>query len=69
MQPAPGTHAWFAREQISIADFQMSFAVEAALARGADARQFPRLAAFKARMVARPAYQHALAKGGPVVMS
>jgi glutathione S-transferase len=63
------THAWFAGKQISIADFQMSFAVEAALARGADARQFPRLDAFRARMVARPAYQRALAKGGPVVMS
>lgn len=52
-----------------MADFQMSFAVEAAQARGADANQFPRLAAYKARMVARPAYQSALAKGGPVVMS
>jgi glutathione S-transferase len=64
-----GMHAWFAGDQISIADFQMSFAVEAALARGADPKQFPKLAAFKARMVARPAYQRALAKGGPVVMS
>ncbi len=63
-----GTHAWFAGEQISIADFQMSFAVEAALARGANPADYPRLAAYKARMVARPAYQRALAKGGPVVM-
>lgn len=62
------THTWFAGDQISMADFQMSFAVEAALARGADASQFPKLAAFRARMVARPAYQRALAKGGPVVM-
>jgi len=69
MEAHLGTHAWFAGEQISIADFQMSFAVEAALARGADAKQYPRLAAFRARMVARPAYQRALAKGGPVVMS
>ncbi len=63
-----GTHTWFAGEQISIADFQMSFAVEAALSRGADAKQFPRLAAYRDRMVARPAYQRAVAKGGPVVM-
>lgn len=68
MEAHLGTHAWFAGEQISIADFQMSFAVEAALARGADAKQFPRLSAYKARMVARPAYQRAMAKGGPVVM-
>ena len=69
MEAHLGTHAWFAGEQISIADFQMSFAVEAALARGADATRFPRLTAFKTRMVARPAYQRALTKGGPVLMS
>ena len=69
MEAHLGTHAWFTGDQISMADFQMSFAVEAALARGADANQFPKLAAFRARMVARPAYQRALAKGGPVVMS
>ncbi|MES2091463.1 MAG: glutathione S-transferase [Pseudomonadota bacterium] len=62
-------HAWFAGEQLSMADFQMSFAVEAALARGADASRFPKLTAYKARMQARPAYQRAVAKGGPVVMS
>ncbi len=64
-----GSHTWFAGDHISIADFQMSFAVEAALARGADIKRFPRLAAYKARMEARPAYQRALAKGGPVVMA
>lgn len=69
MEAHLGTHVWFAGEQISIADFQMSFAVEAALARGADPTRFPRLAAYKARMEARPAYQRAVAKGGPVVMS
>jgi len=69
MEAHLGTHDWFAGDQISIADFQMSFAVEAVLARGADARQFPRLAAYKARMVARPAYQRAVAKGGPVLMA
>ena len=65
------THAWFAGQQISVADFQMSFAVEAALARSsnANAQQYPNLAAYKARMAARPAYQRALAKGGPVIMS
>ena len=69
METHLSTHAWFAGDQISIADFQMSFAVEAALARGADVKQFPELSAFKDRMVTRPAYQRAMAKGGPVVMS
>jgi glutathione S-transferase len=69
MEAHLGTHDWFAGDQISIADFQMSFPVEAVLARGADARQFPRLAAYQARMVGRPAYQRALAKGGPVLMA
>ena len=65
-----GDHTWFAGEQLSIADFQMSFAIEALLARSAEAAaRFPRLAAFKARMLARPAYQRAVAKGGPVVMA
>lgn len=62
-------HAWFAGDQLSIADFQMSFAVEAALARGKGAGSFPQLQAYKEKMEARPAYQRALAKGGPVVMS
>lgn len=62
------THAWFAGERITVADFQMSFAVEAALSRAGNGR-FPHLQACKARMEARPAYQRAIAKGGPVVMS
>ena len=62
-------NAWFAGEHISLADFQMSFAVEAVLSRAAGAAaDFPHLAAYRARMVARPAYQRAVAKGGPVVM-
>lgn len=62
-------HAWFAGEQLSVADFQMSFAVEAALARGARSHEFPRLQAYKEKMTARPAYRRALEKGGPVIMS
>jgi glutathione S-transferase len=69
MEDHLGGHAWFAGEHLSIADFQMSFAVEAALARGADSAQFPRLRAYRDRMTARPAYQRALVKGGPVLMS
>ena len=64
-----GRNAWFAGDSISIADFQMSFAVEAALSRSTDTAQYVKLAAYRDRMVARPAYQHAIAKGGPVVMA
>ena len=61
-------HAWFAGEHLSMADFQMSFAVEAALARGGDETAWPHLVAYRQRMRARPAYQRALEQGGPVVM-
>ena len=68
MEEHLATHRWFAGEQITVADFQMSFAVEAALSRAGNGR-FPNLQAYKARMEARPAYQRAIARGGPVVMS
>jgi glutathione S-transferase len=64
-----GRHRWFAGEHLSMADFQMSFGVEAALSRSAQARQCAHLQAYCARMQARPAYQRAIAKGGPVVMA
>ena len=61
-------NTWFAGDHITLADFQMSFAVEAALSRASQSAHFVHLAAYQARMVARPAYQRAVAKGGPVVM-
>lgn len=61
-------HRWFAGEHLSIADFQMSFAVEAALARADEGARHPHLLAYRERMHQRPAYQRALAQGGPVVM-
>ncbi len=61
-------HTWFAGEHLTLADFQMSFAVEALLQRAGGAQQYPHLMAYRDRMVARPAYQRAIAKGGPVVM-
>jgi glutathione S-transferase len=56
---------WFAGEQMTAADVQMSFPLEAADARGGLANGRPKLAAFLQRIHARPAYQRALAKGGP----
>ena len=62
-------HTWFAGEHLTMADFQMSFAVEAALSRSKDAATYPKLQAYAKRLRARPAYQRAVQKGGPVVMS
>lgn len=59
---------WFAGEHISLADFQMSFAVLALASRAQDAAAYPALQAYVRRMESRPAYQRALAKGGPVIM-
>ena len=57
--------AWFAGEEFSAADIQMSFPVEAAAARGGLGVDHPRLHAWLERIKARPAYQRALEKGGP----
>ena len=61
-------HTWFSGDQISLADFQMSFAVEAAMSRADNAASYPHLKAYRDRMVGLPAYRKAVEKGGPVVM-
>ena len=63
-----GTHAWFSGQDLTIADFQMSFAMEALLARFDADAPLPRLRAWVDAMRARPAYQRALEQGGPVMM-
>ncbi len=68
MEQHLGQHTWFAGEHLTMADFQMSFAVEAALSRASNAQACPHLRAYQQRMQARPAYQRGIAKGGPVVM-
>ncbi|HVK50312.1 MAG TPA: glutathione S-transferase [Pseudoxanthomonas sp.] len=55
---------WFAGNDFSAADIQMSFPIEAAAAR-AGLQTYPRLAEFLQRIHARPAYQRALEQGGP----
>jgi glutathione S-transferase len=60
---AKGTY--FAGEQFSAADIQLSFPIEAAGARGGLGEKRPRLAAWLQRIHARPAYQRALERGGP----
>ncbi|CAD5109649.1 glutathione S-transferase family protein [Zestomonas carbonaria] len=56
---------WFAGNEFSAADIQMSFPLEAAQARGGLDSRYPRLSAFLQRIHARPAYQRALDQGGP----
>jgi glutathione S-transferase len=56
--------AWFAGDDFSAADIQISFPLEAAAARGGLDVQYPKLSAFLERIHARPAYQRALERGG-----
>lgn len=57
-------HEWFVADQLSAADIQMSFPLEATVARGG-AENLPNIQAFVKRIQSRPAYQRALEKGGP----
>jgi glutathione S-transferase len=55
---------WFVGNQLSAADIQLSFVIQATrLLYGLDA--FPNLAAFLGRIQARPAYKRSLERGGP----
>ncbi|SFD35654.1 glutathione S-transferase family protein [Massilia yuzhufengensis] len=59
-----GKSTWFAGEEFSAADIQMSFALEAAASRGGLGAQYPKLTAFLDAIHARPAYARALERGG-----
>jgi len=59
-----GASGWFAGDELTGADIQMSFPLEAAASRGGLDGSRPRLIAFLERIHARPAYRAALAKGG-----
>ena len=65
MESELSTRPWFAGEAFSAADIQMSFPLEAAASRGGLAADRPHLMAWLATIHARPAYQRALAQGGP----
>jgi glutathione S-transferase len=65
MEGELGKSTWFAGDEFSAADVQMSFPLEAAASRGGLDAGRPKLMAFLERIHARPAYQRALAKGGP----
>ena len=65
MEGELGKSEWFAGNEFTAADIQMSFVVEAAEARGARGTTRPKLQAWLQRIHARPAYRRALDKGGP----
>lgn len=59
-------HPWFGGAEFSGADIMMMFPLNVATALNlVDAAQFPRVAAWKAKAEARPAYQRMLAKARP----
>ena len=67
MEAELATRAWFAGDEFTAADVQMSYPVEAAAAgrAGFTAQSHPKLHQWLQRCQARPAYQRALEAGGP----
>jgi len=59
-----GKSEWFAGGELTAADIQMSFPIEAARQRGGLDESRPKLMAFLKRIHARPAYVRALERGG-----
>lgn len=59
--------AWFAGDELSAADIQMSYPVEAAASRGGLGSR-PNLSRYLDAVRARPAYKRALERGGPVTL-
>ena len=59
------THPWFAGDELTAADVMMSFPLEAARSRGGLGASRPHTIAWLDKVHARPAYQAALAAGGP----
>jgi glutathione S-transferase len=64
MEAELGRSEWFAGNEFSAADIQMSFPLEASAQRAGLDHTRPRLMAYLKRIHARPAYQRALERGG-----
>jgi glutathione S-transferase len=60
-----GKHRWFAGDELTAADLQMSYPAEAIVARAGDLPVPAALSDFVKRCKERPAYQRAIARGGP----
>ena len=69
MESELGKSTWFAGSELTGADIQLSFPLEAARARAGLAADRPHLLAFLGRIHARPAYQRALAQGGEYALA
>ena len=65
MEAELGRSEWFAGNDFSAADIQMSFPVEAAAMRAGLNASRPKLMAYLKKIHARPAYRKALERGGP----
>jgi glutathione S-transferase len=65
MEAQLAAHTWFAGEEFTAADVQMSFPLEAAASRAGLNASRPQLSAFLDRIHARDAYKRALERGGP----
>lgn len=65
MEQELASRPWFAGDEFSAADVQMSFPLEAAQARGGLGAGQPNLSSWLKRIHERPAYQRALERGGP----
>ena len=58
-------HTWFAGNELTAADVQMSYPVEAAVERGQELGVSQRMRDWVEAVTARPAYKRALERGGP----
>jgi glutathione S-transferase len=67
MEKELGKSMWFAGENFSVADIQMSYPLEAAQSRAGLDESYPNLTLFLKRIRERPAYQRAIERGGPVI--
>jgi glutathione S-transferase len=65
MENALGGRAFFVGDELTGADIQLLFPLEAA---GARLDPYPGLVKYRARMQARPAYQRGIEKGGPYAL-
>lgn len=66
MESELGKAEWFAGSELTAADIQMSFPVEACASRGGLDASRPNLMRFLEKIRARPAYRKAIERGGPL---
>ena len=69
MEAEIGKSTWFAGNEFTAADIQISFPLEAAVARAGLNESRPKLIAFLNRIHSRPTYQQALKRGGDYSLS